>query len=151
MTIFDTAADMVPLVGQTLGTSEWVTIDQDMLDNFAKLTGDHQWIHVDVERAARERPDGRTIAHGHLLVALLPRMKVFQISRYSHGLNYGSDRIRFVGPVPSGSRIRQHMTLSACARVEGGYRLHLHGEVEVEGRDRGALVADTISLYYDPA
>lgn len=147
---FDTAADLVPLVDQLIGTSEWLSIEQPMLDAFADLTGDRQWIHVDVERAARERPDGRTICHGYLLTSLLPKMKVFEIDRYAFGLNYGSDRIRFIGPVPSGSRIRQHITLTACEQIPGGYRLHLHGEVEVEGRDRMALIANTIVLYYDP-
>lgn len=148
---FDTAADLLPFVGQPLGTSDWIAIEQPMLDAFAELTGDHQWIHVDVERAAHERPDGRTICHGYLLTALLPRMRVFEISRYAFGLNYGSDRIRFIGPVPTGSRIRQHMTLAACDRIDGGYRVKIRGEVEVEGRERRALVAETIALYYDPA
>jgi acyl dehydratase len=151
MRSFDTAADLVPHIGLEIGVSSWLTVDQAMIDAFAEVSGDRQWIHVDLERAARERPDGRTIAHGHLIASLTPRLRVYEIRRYSHGLNYGSDRVRFIGPVPSGSRIRQRLTLADCSRIEGGYRIVHRSRVEVEGRERGAMAAETIALFYDPA
>lgn len=150
MISFDTAADMVPFAGKELGVSAWRTITQEMIDRFADLSGDRQWIHVDVERCARERADGRTIAHGLLVASLMPCLFVFEIRRYAYGLNYGSDRVRYIGQVPSGSRIRVRQALTECRRIENGYRLFLNNLVEVEGRDRGALVADTIVQYYDP-
>lgn len=151
MRSFDTAADLIPHIGEEIGVSDWLTVDQAMIDAFAEVSGDRQWIHVDVERAARERAGGRTIAHGHLIASLGPRMRVYEIRRYSYGLNYGSDRVRFIGQVPSGARIRQRITLGECSRIEGGYRIVNRSLIEVEGCARGALVAETIALYYDPA
>lgn len=150
MISFDTAADMVPFIGKELGVSDWLLITQEMIDAFADLTGDRQWIHVDVERCVRERPDGRTIAHGLLIASLIPNFAIYEIRRYSLGLNYGSDRVRYIGQVPCGGRIRNRLTLTDCRRIEGGYRLFLHNFVEVEGREQGALVADMIIQFHDP-
>lgn len=148
---FDTAADMLPMIGREIGVSDWRVVSQSMIDDFARLTGDHQWIHVDVERCARERPDGRTIAHGLLIASLMPNLGIYEIARYSHGLNYGTDRVRYIGQVPSGSRIRNRLTLTDCVRIADGYRLFLHNHIEVEGQERGAMVADMIVQYHDPA
>jgi acyl dehydratase len=150
MRVFDTAADLVPFVGEDLGASDWLFVDQGMIDSFAQLTGDHQWIHVDVARAARDRPDGRTIAHGFLVASLIPRLAVYRVDRYAYGLNYGLNRVRFIGPVPAGSHIRLRVRLGGCEAIEGGYRVTNNCLVEVEGRERGALVADTIAIFYDP-
>lgn len=147
---FDTAADMVPFIGRELGVSEWLTITQAMIDDFARLTGDHQWIHVDVARCARERPGGRTIAQGLLIASLIPNFGIYEIERYSHGLNYGTDRLRYTGQVPSGARVRNRLTLTNCLRIADGYRLFLHNVVEVEGQTRDAIVADTLIQFHDP-
>ena len=96
-------ADMKAHIGKQIGTSEWVTVDQAMIDKFAEATGDHQWIHVDVERAKREMPGGKTIAHGYLTLSLLPRLShgILDIRKRSRGINYGSNRVRFTAPVPA--------------------------------------------------
>jgi acyl dehydratase len=144
-------ADLAAHVGQTLGISPWVTVDQPMIDRFAEATGDHQWIHVDVERARTEMPGGRTIAHGYLTLSLLPRLTqtVWRVRQRSRGVNYGSNKVRFVAPVPADSRVRLHAKLAALEPVEGGHRLVMENTVEVEGGARPALVAETITLIYD--
>jgi acyl dehydratase len=144
-------ADMAAHVGKELGTSEWVTVDQAMIDRFAEATGDHQWIHVDVERARREMPGGKTIAHGYLTLSLLPRLSqsIFRIAKRSRGINYGSNKVRFLNPVTSGSRVRLVQVLRAAEPVEGGQRLIFEAKVEIEGETRAALIAETIALVYD--
>jgi acyl dehydratase len=146
----ETPADMDALVGKPLGSSEWLTVTQEMIDLFAEATGDHQWIHVDRDRAAREMPGGRTIAHGYLTLSLLPRLaqSIYRIRRRSRGINYGSNKVRFTQPVPAGARIRLHMTLKAAEPVDGGRRLITENMVEIEGEQRPALVAETISLVF---
>src|SRR5881296_945258 len=100
--------DLLKLVGRELGPSEWVTVDQAMIDKFADATGDHQWIHVDVERAKKDMPGGKTIAHGYLTLSLVPRLAatLSRVKKRRHGLNYGSNKVRFINPVPAGTRIR---------------------------------------------
>ena len=122
-----------------------------MIDQFAAATGDHQWIHVDVERASREMPGGKTIAHGFLTLSLIPRMaqEIAAIRRRSRTLNYGSNKVRFTGPVPAGSRIRLTQALRASEPVPGGRRLIYDNTVEVEGASRPALVAETITMVFD--
>src|SRR5512138_3289386 len=111
----ETPLDWKQHVGRELGPSDWMTVDQPMIDKFAEATGDHQWIHVDVERAKREMPGGKTIAHGYLTLSLLPRLtkSIYQIKNRSRGINYGSNKVRFTAPVPAGSRVRLHLTLKA--------------------------------------
>src|SRR5213083_1878572 len=98
--------DLKEHIGRELGPSDWMTVDQAMIDRFAEATGDHQWIHVDVERAKREMPGGKTIAHGYLTLSLLPRLShgILHIRKRSRGINYGSNKVRFTAPVPAGSR-----------------------------------------------
>ncbi len=148
---FERPADLAGHVGKSIGTSEWLLVDQQMIDRFAEATGDHQWIHIDVERAKRELPGGRTIAHGYLTLSLLPKLSstVYRIRQRSRGVNYGSNRVRFTGTVPSGSRIRLHQTLLALEPIEGGHRLRIENKIEVEGQERPALIAETLSLAYD--
>src|SRR5712671_4842282 len=107
------AADLKAYEGKEIGVSEWYTVTQEQIDKFADATGDHQWIHVDVERAKREMPGGTTIAHGYLTLSLLPRLshEILHIRKRSRGINYGSDRVRFSSPVPAGARVRLHQTL----------------------------------------
>jgi len=139
-------------VGKKLGTSDWITVDQKMIDQFAEATGDHQWIHVDVERAKREMPGGKTIAHGYLTLSLLPRLNqgIFRVTRRKRGVNYGSNKVRFTAPVPAGSRVRGHLTLKGIEPLgDGCSRLTMEAMVEVEGSERPALVAETLSLVYE--
>ncbi|MDI3307275.1 MAG: MaoC family dehydratase [Acetobacteraceae bacterium] len=139
-------------IGQKLGTSDWMVVDQKMIDQFAEATGDHQWIHVDVERAKREMPGGKTIAHGYLTLSLLPKLNqgIFRIKNRKRGVNYGSNKVRFTAPVPAGSRIRGHLTLKGIEPMgDGCSRLTFEATVEVEGNSRPALVAETLSLVYE--
>ena len=143
--------DLKSHIGADLGTSEWVTVDQAMIQRFADATGDHQWIHVDVERAKRELPDGKTIAHGYLTLSLVPRMmqQLIKVEERSRGINYGSNKVRFTGPVPAGARIRLRAKLKSVEDVEGnGVRLIYDCAMEIEGGDRPVLVAETIGLSY---
>ena len=147
----ETLADMDARVGQPLGAGEWLQVTQQMIDRFAEATGDHQWIHVDTERAAREMPGGKTIAHGFLTLSLLPVLAttILRIKHRSRTLNYGANKIRFTSPVPVGSRLRLHQSLKASEPVEGGRRLIYEATIEIEGQTRPALVAETIQLAYD--
>ena len=145
-------ADLARYVGQEIGVSDWFTVDQAIIDKFAEATGDHQWIHVDVERARREMPGGKTIAHGYLTLSLVPRLAatLYHVKKRSRGLNYGSNRVRFTGQVPAGSRVRLHQTIKAVEPVEGGgVRITSESTMEVEGAARPALVAETISMQFE--
>ncbi len=147
----DRPADMKAYVGQTLGSSEWVLVDQTMINAFADATGDHQWIHVDVERAKTEMPNGKTIAHGFLTLSLLPRLmaSVYRIRHTSRGINYGANKLRFTAPVPAGSRVRLHHALKAIEDIAGGVRLTFESTVELEDSVRPALVAEVLVLAFD--
>jgi acyl dehydratase len=141
-------ADLIPFAGKKLGTSEWVLIDQAMIDAFAEATHDRSWFHVDPERAAREMPGGRTIAHGFLTLSLFAHMSstIYEIRRRQRGVNYGMNRLRFTAPVAAGSRVRLHETLKAAEAIEGGVRLTLDCTVEIEGEQRPAMLAEMIVL-----
>lgn len=146
------ATDLSQYVGKEIGVSDWFTVDQAMIDKFADATGDHQWIHVDVERAKREMPGGKTIAHGYLTLSLVPRLAqtIYRVKQRSRGLNYGSNRIRFTGQVPAGSRIRLRQKIKSVEPVDGGgVRITSESTVEVEGAARPALVAETIGLSFE--
>ena len=138
-------------VGRELGPSEWIIVDQQMIDRFAEATGDHQWIHVDVERAKREMPGGKTIAHGFLTLSLIVPLanSLLRIENRRQGINYGSNKVRFVSPVPSGSRVRLRQRILEVQDVEPqGVRMTAQTTVELEGQERPALVAETITLHY---
>jgi acyl dehydratase len=138
-------------VGKELGPSEWLTVTQEMIDKFADATGDHQWIHVDVERAKKELPGGKTIAHGYLTLSLLPRLAptLMSVEKRRRGLNYGSNRVRFTAPVPAGARIRLRQKLVKVDPVEdNGFRITSEMTMEVEGNGRPAMVAETLSIVY---
>jgi len=147
----DRPADMKAHTGKTIGTSEWVLVDQAMINAFADATGDHQWIHVDVERAKQEMPGGKTIAHGYLTLSLLPRLgdTIYRIHKTSRAINYGANKVRFTAPVPSGSRVRLHYLLKSVDDIKGGVRLTFESTVEVEGSDKPALVAEALFLAFD--
>jgi acyl dehydratase len=145
-----TLATINEFVGKELGVSDWITVDQQRINEFADCTGDHQWIHVDVERAQRESPFGGTVAHGYLTLSLLPAMQ-YQVGTVPGGvtaaLNYGADKVRFITPVRAGARIRDRVTLIAV-EDKGGGRLLLTSRhsVEIEGVEKPALVADTLAM-----
>jgi acyl dehydratase len=143
--------DMKELIGQEIGVSDWVLVDQTMIDKFADATGDHQWIHVDVERAAKEMPGGKTIAHGFLTLSLVPRLSaaIWKIEHRSRGLNYGLDKLRFTGQVVEGKRVRLRQKLLAADDVkDNGIRLTFENTIDIEGEERPALVAVSLSIVY---
>jgi acyl dehydratase len=147
----ETPKDLLKHVGRELGPSEWFTVEQAQIDRFADATGDYQWIHVDVARAAREMPEGKTIAHGFLTLALVPRMAatLLHVTKRSRGLNYGSNKVRFTNAVPAGARIRLRQRLAEVVEVSGdGVRITSEMSVELEGQERPALVAEVISVQY---
>src|SRR5688572_6972003 len=151
MLVVETPKDLVKHVGETLGPSSWITVDQATIDKFAEATGDHQWIHVDVERAKREMPGGKTIAHGYLTLSLVPRLAatLVKVTKRRHGLNYGSNKVRFTNAVPAGARIRLRQRLANVERVAGnGVRVTSEMTVEIEGQERPALVAEIIAVQY---
>lgn len=150
MLVVDRPVDMKAYVGQKLGVTDWVTVDQAMIDKFADATGDYQWIHVDVERAKRELPGGKTIAHGYLTLSLLAGLahQIYEIRKRSRGINYGSNKVRFTAPVPAGSRVRLGQTLKNVEEIDGGVRMTFESTMEIEGSARPALVAETLSLAY---
>lgn len=151
MTLIDRPADIVAWVGKEIGISNWFDITQAQIDTFARLTGDDHWIHVDVERAKNEMPDGKTIAHGFFTLSLIPFLvrSVYQIKERGRGLNYGSNRVRYVSPVPVGSRVRLRQAIKAAEPVDGGMRITSDCVIEIEGQTRPALVAEFLMVIYD--
>jgi acyl dehydratase len=145
-------AELAQHVGRELGPSDWMTVEQAIIDKFAAATGDHQWIHVDVERAKKEMPGGKTIAHGYLTLSLVPRMAqtLVKVTARKRGLNYGSNKVRFTNAVPAGARIRlRSYKLKNVEPIDGnGFRVTSEATVEIEGQERPALVAEIISIQY---
>ena len=141
-------ADLESIIGQEIGVSDWHVIDQDRVNLFADATGDHQWIHVDVERATKEM--GGPIAHGFLTLSLLPMLssEVLAITGVSRGINYGSDKVRFTNMVRVGSKVRLRMKNISVVEKSGGKQMINESTVEIEGQDRPALVAQQISVVY---
>ena len=142
--------DLSSLAGQEIGVSDWVTIDQDRIDNFADATGDHQWIHVDVARAKAEMPGGKTIAHGYLTLSLIPGLggQILKIAGVSRGINYGSNKVRFINMVPVGSRVRARQKLLSVEPRGAALQLVNEMTIEIEGQAKAACVAETISIVY---
>ncbi|MFC5176082.1 MaoC family dehydratase [Nocardioides taihuensis] len=147
MRTFTTLDEVASAVGEELGTSDWVTIDQARVDRFADATGDHQWIHVDVERA-KHGPFGGTIAHGYLTLSLVPWLgsQVFSLETPGAKLNYGVNKVRFPHPVPVGSRIRATVAVADVTDLPAGKQLTLTYVIEIEGVDKPACVAETVVL-----
>ncbi len=141
--------DLQALVGQTVGTSDWLLIEQDRIDQFAQATGDHQWIHVDPERAATG-PFGVTVAHGFLTLSLLPVMfqGAFEIDDVRMGINYGLNRVRFMSPVRVGSRVRARFNLLSYEPLPGGAQMTVEATIELEGAEKPACVAETVTRRY---
>jgi acyl dehydratase len=136
------------LAGQETGVSDWVEITQERVNQFAEATGDHQWIHVDVERATKEM--GGPIAHGYLTLSLIPFLSagLLRVSGVTRGINYGSDKVRFTNMVRVGKRVRLRQKLLAVEEKSGGLQMKNQCTIEIEGEDRPACVAETISVVY---
>lgn len=150
MKIFQTLAEMQALVGQEVAVSDWITITQEQVNQFADATGDHQWIHVDVERA-KAGPFKAPIAHGFLTLSLLPKFfeSAMTIREAGMGVNYGLNKVRFTSPVPVGSRLRAHMTLLACEAIENnGMQMTWSVKVEREGIEKPVCVAESLARRY---
>ncbi|MBL8287698.1 MAG: MaoC family dehydratase [Rubrivivax sp.] len=148
--VFARLADLEPLVGQEIGVSDWLEVDQRRIDLFAEATEDHQWIHVDPVRAA-DGPFGATVAHGFLTLSLLPPLfaGAFRIDGVRMGINYGLNRVRFPAPVRVGSRLRGRFALLAYEPIEGnGVQLTVRVTVEMEGSDKPACVAESVTRRY---
>ncbi|WP_448642030.1 MaoC family dehydratase [Geodermatophilus sp. URMC 63] len=150
MTTTTTMAEVSGLVGQELGTSDWFEVTQDRVDTFADATGDHQWIHVDVERAKAESPFGGPIAHGYLTLSLLVPLfaQVLVVSDTAMGVNYGLNKVRFPSPVPVGSRVRLTATLRDVEQVAGGLQLTCSAVIEREGSEKPACIAEPVYRYH---
>jgi acyl dehydratase len=150
VTTTTTMAEVSGLVGRQLGTSDWFAVTQDRVGTFADATGDHQWIHVDVERAAAESPFGGPIAHGYLTLSLLVPLfaQVVVVTDAAMGVNYGLNKVRFPSPVPVGSRVRLTATLKDVEQVAGGLQLTFGAVIEREGSDKPACIAEPVYRYY---
>ncbi|MFF7182320.1 MaoC/PaaZ C-terminal domain-containing protein [Streptomyces sp. NPDC008121] len=147
--IFTSPEELRAAVGEQLGHSDWLEIEQKRIDQFADATGDHQWIHVDPERAAAG-PFGTTIAHGYLTLSLLPTLvpQIMRVEGMKMGLNYGTEKVRFPAPVPVGSRLRADAVLTKVEEAGGGVQVTAKVTIEREGGDKPVCVAESVSRYY---
>lgn len=147
-TIVDGIEAFEPMVGQHLGYSDWVTVDQARIDAFADATGDHQWIHVDVDRA-RNGPFGTTIAHGYLTLSLIPMLlpQVVRVQGIAFGVNYGCNKVRFPSPVPEGSSLRLGAGVASVEEVSGGVQVALDITLEVKGAAKPSCAAQVVYRY----
>jgi acyl dehydratase len=146
MRVFQSLADMEPLVGQEVAVSDWIHVTQERIRLFAEATNDHQWIHLDAERA-KAGPFGTTIAHGFLTLSLLPEMSAsaFSVEGTRMGVNYGLNKVRFPAPVPSGSRLRGRFKLLSYEPLEGGAQVTMLVTMEREGSEKPVCVAESLS------
>jgi len=147
---FETLSEFSGMQGSEIGVSDWLTITQERINGFADATGDHQWIHVDPERTQSEL-NMPTIAHGFLTLSLLPKFihEIFSIGSVTHALNYGTNKVRFTNAVPVGSRLRGRLVLDRAVHSEGSFRAMSTVTVEIEDQPKPALVAETITLFYE--
>ena len=148
-TVFASLDELRAAVGTTLGTSDWFEVTQQRVNEFAEATGDHQWIHVDVERATAESPFGGPVAHGYLTLSLtnLVLPQVLEVRGVSLGVNYGTGKVRFPAPVPVGSRVRGTAELTACDDIAGGVQTTIVITMEVEGGTKPACVVESLSRW----
>ncbi len=150
MRVLNNRAEVSAAAGSELGVSHWLEISQDRIDEFARATGDHQWIHVDPDKAA-EGPFGTTIAHGYLTLSLMPFLgaQVFAFAGDRAKVNYGINRVRFPAPVPVNSSVRARVDLSEVHEIDSGQRVHLRWVIEIKGSEKPACVAETVVLLMD--
>jgi len=148
MRVFHDVDEILRAVGEPLGSSDWVLITQERVDTFADATGDHQWIHVDVDRARAESPYGGPIAHGYLSLSLLPMLgwQTYAVEGAKLGVNYGSNKVRFPSAVPVGSRLRLNSVLLEASQLpDGAVQMVVQQTLEIEGQAKPAVVAETVS------
>ena len=150
MRIIKSIEDAKNLEGEEVGLSDWVVIDQHRIDQFAEATGDYQWIHVDTERAAREMPDGKTISHGYLTLALIPALTsdFVEVQNLERAINFGLNKVRFYAPVPVGSRLRARAKVLDARRRAGALLLTSEVRIEIEDVKKPACVAETLGMYF---
>ena len=151
MIIINNPSEIKDFVNKPLTPSEWYHVTQDKINKFADATSDHQWIHVDEEKAKKEMPDGKTIAHGYYMVSLLPKLAAqnAEIKNTSRTLNYGSDKVRFINMVKVGSYVRLNRTIISCEEMKnGGFRVVNKCELEIKDDIKPAFIAETISLVF---
>ncbi len=150
MRVIASLHELKQLVGQEIAVSDWITITQERVQQFAEATGDHQWIHLDVARSRAESPYGGTIAHGFLTLSLLPMLMAasVQMSDVKMGVNYGLNRVRFPAPVPVGSRLRARIVLMSVEDISGGAQLVWQVTIECEGGEKPVCVAESITRRY---
>jgi acyl dehydratase len=144
-------AELESLTGQEVAVSDWLEVTQERIDAFADATGDHQWIHVDVERCRRESPFRTTIAHGFLTLSLIPQFSFQTLSirqSFLMSINYGLNRVRFINPVRAGARIRSRHQLMELSGVRGGWQTRWQVTIEIEGQEKPACVAETLGRFY---
>lgn len=142
--------DAKALEGEEVGLSDWAVIDQNRIDQFAEATADYQWIHVDTERAEKELPDGKTIAHGYLTLALIPTLtgNFIEVENLARAINFGVNKVRFYTPVQVGARVRARATVRQARRRAGALLLTSEVRIEVEGERKPACVAETLGMYF---
>ena len=151
MVIIESPSEIKEYIDKPLTPSNWYDVTQEKINDFANATSDHQWIHIDVERAKKEMPDGKTIAHGYFMVSLLPKLAAqnAEIRNTSRTLNYGSDKVRFINMVKVGSQVRLNRTIISCEKMNnGGFRVVNKCELEIKDEDKPAFIAETISLVF---
>ena len=148
--LIKTMDDARALVGAEIGLSDWAVIDQNRIDQFAEATTDYQWIHVDTERAVRELPDGKTIAHGYLTLALIPALtgNFIEVENLTRAINFGLNKVRFYTPVRAGARVRARVNVLKAQRRAGALLLTSEVRIEVEGERKPACVAETLGMYF---
>ena len=148
--VINSIEDAKALEGEEVGLSDWAVIDQNRIDQFAEATADYQWIHVDTERAAREMPNGKTIAHGYMTLALIPALtgNFVEVPNLSRAINFGVNKVRFYTPVPAGARVRARATVLQARRRAGALLLTSEVRIEVEGERKPACVAETLGMYF---
>lgn len=148
MRVFEGISELVDAAGEELGSSDWLVVDQDRVNTFVDATGDHQWIHVDTERAATG-PFGGTIAHGLLTLSLLPHFlhQIYRVDNVTMAVNYGLNKVRFPAPVPVGAKLRASSRIAEVTRFEGAVQVVLSTSMEIEGVDKPACVVESIVRY----
>ena len=150
MQVITSIDDAKKLEGEEIGLSDWVVVDQHRIDQFAEATGDHQWIHVDTERAAKEMPNGKTIAHGYLTLSLVPALSTnfLEFENLKRAINFGANKVRFYTPVPVGARVRARAIILQARKRAGALLLSSEVKIEVDGERKPACVAEILGMYF---
>ena len=148
--VIESIDDAKALEGEEVGLSDWIVVDQHRIDQFAEATADYQWIHVDTERAAKEMPNGKTIAHGYLTLALIPALTgdFVEVKNLERAINFGLNKVRFYAPVPVGAKLRGRATVLQARRRAGALMLTSEVRIEVEGERKPACVAETLGMFF---